>query len=94
MSGGEKIKKIKERLSERLDADLCADFYIEMRGKHSLSVMGCRGISKYGTEEIGLYLCCGELRIGGSGLICDSYTNNAVIISGNIISIELSERVK
>ena len=94
MSGGGKIRKISERLSEKLDVDVCADFYLEMRGKHNLSVMGCRGISKYSTEQIGLYLCCGEILVVGNGLTCDSYTNNAVIISGNISSFEILERSK
>ena len=94
MSGDGTIRKIKERLSEQLDTDLCADFYIEMRGKHSLSVMGCRGISKYSPEEIGLCLCCGELRVIGKCLTCDSYINNAVVISGSISSLEISERSK
>ena len=94
MAGGKRIKKISERLSEKLDVDLCADFYLEMRGKHNLCVMGCSGISKYGTDEIGLCLCCGELRVIGSDLMCDSYINNAVIISGNISSFEILERSK
>ena len=89
-----KIRKIKERLSEKLDVDVCGDFYLEMRGKRNLSVMGCCGISKYGTEEIGLYLCQGELRVMGNDLTCDSYVNNAVIISGNINSVELLETTK
>ena len=66
-------------------------FYLEMRGRKNLTVGGCIGILGYSDTEIRLAIYGGVLAVRGSGLLCDSYTNGAVAISGNIVGIELSE---
>ena len=73
------------------DIDLGADFYIEMRGRKSLAVYSCRGIAEYSPARIVLHLLSTRLCIIGSGLLCDSYTNGAVLVSGLITSIEFIE---
>ena len=68
-----------------------SDFYMEMRGRETLTVGGCRGIPSYCENEIRLTLCRGGLSVSGSELLCDSYTNGAVVVSGNITCIEFTE---
>ena len=72
-------------------SDTVSDFYMEMRGRKNLTVGGCRGISEYSGEKIRLILWHGDLSVKGNGLLCDSYTNGAVVISGNITCIEFTE---
>ena len=64
-------------------------FYLEMRGRKNLTVGGCLGISEYSDSEIRLAIYGGTVSVKGNGLLCDSYTNGAVAVSGNITGIEL-----
>jgi len=73
------------------DTDIGSDFTLEMRGVREMSVGGCRGFYEYGESVIGLVLRNGRLKICGEGLICDSYTNGAVLIHGRICGISISE---
>lgn len=73
------------------DLDLGADFYIEMRGKKSLAVYSCRGIAEYSPQRIVLRLFSSKLCITGSDLLCDSYTNGAVLVSGAVDSMAFTE---
>jgi sporulation protein YqfC len=68
-------------------SEVGSDFYLDMRGRSNLTVGGCRGVCGYSESEIRLNLYRGELSVKGVGLLCDSYTNGAVVISGDIISI-------
>ncbi len=72
------------------DVDAGAEFYAELRGDMSISVIGCRGIAEYGDSRIVLRYCSGLISVSGNGLICDSYVNGAVIISGEITSVEIA----
>ena len=72
-------------------SEIGSDFYMEMRGQRNLTVGGCRGISEYGENEIRLTLYRGVLSVRGSELLCDSYLNGAVAISGNIVCVEFLE---
>ncbi len=85
------MKKYKLKRISDTDLDIGADFYIELRGQKSLAVYGCRGIAEYTTERITLHLYGRILTVGGIGLLCDSYTNGAVLISGHVRSLEISE---
>lgn len=78
---------LKEKLLINEDIDLGADFYIEMRGAFSVSVRGCCGIAEYGTQRIVLKTRKNEIMLEGEDLICDSYTNGAVIISGRVRTV-------
>ena len=72
-------------------SETVTDFYMQMNGRKNLTVGGCRGISGYSKTEITLILTFGILTVFGNGLLCDSYMNGAVVISGNISGIEFSE---
>ncbi len=85
------MKKYKFKHRFETDIDLGADFYIEMRGQKSLALYGCRGIAEYSPKCIKLYLYKHILTVEGDALLCDSYTNGAVLISGRIIGIYISE---
>ncbi len=83
--------RLKRRFASDADLDLGADFYIELRGQKSLAVYGCRGIIEYSPERISLHLIGRILTVCGIGLLCDSYTNGAVIVSGQINKLEITE---
>ncbi len=85
------MKKYRFKHMLQADIDLGADFYIELRGEKSLAVYGCRGIAEYTPEHIALHLYGRLLTVEGVGLMCDSYTNGAVLISGQVVSLEISE---
>ncbi len=72
-------------------SEVGSSFYMEMRGKKNLTVGGCHGILGYSDTEIRLAIYSGAVSVRGSGLLCDSYTNGAVVVSGNIVCIELLE---
>ncbi len=85
------MKKYRFKRVSDADIDLGADFYIELRGQKSLAIYGCRGIAEYTPERITLHLYGRILTVGGVGLLCDSYTNGAVLISGHIVSFDIAE---
>ncbi len=72
-------------------SETASAFYIEMRGRKNLTVGGCHGILGYSDTEIRLAIYSGALSVRGNGLLCDSYTNGAVVVSGNILCIEFLE---
>lgn len=76
--------------SER-DIDTGAEFYAELRGRNSIAVRGCSGIAEYSTERICLRVNSGIMTVAGKVLVCDSYVNGAVIVSGVISSVAFGE---
>ncbi len=86
-----KSKKLRTIVGSGNDIDLGADFYIEMRGQNNLAVYSCRGIAEYSPKRIILHLHKAKLSINGVGLLCDSYTNGAVLVSGQVCSVEFTE---
>lgn len=83
--------KLTDALRQRPGVEICSAFQIEIRERAEVSVMGCVGISAYSTESVVLRLKRGGVRICGSKLLCDSYTNGAVIISGKLDSVSFLE---
>ncbi len=57
---------------------------IEMRGRNTLTVGGCRRILSYGEEEITLETKEGVLSVTGRGLTCISYFATDIGIEGEI----------
>ena len=57
---------------------------VDVRGRHSVSVHGCRRILFYGTEEIRLGMKDCVVRITGARLVCTSYLAGAVGVEGRI----------
>ncbi|MBR2354074.1 MAG: YabP/YqfC family sporulation protein [Clostridia bacterium] len=85
---------MKERLCRALD--LSPDIFpgetlVELRGRGSLSVSGCRGILDYTPELIRLSLKKGNLLIEGRRLSCASYLAGSVGIDGQIDSLRFEE---
>lgn len=57
---------------------------LELRGRHALTVHGCRKILSYAPEEIRLALKGCQLSVRGARLICSSYLAGAVGIDGRV----------
>ena len=57
---------------------------IELRGRKEAVISCCRGIAGYSPTEIRLYFDGDILVINGENLLCDSYINGAVVVSGRI----------
>ena len=66
---------------------LTGDFRLEIRGRNTLFVHGCRRIIKYSTEEMILGTRDFRVRVGGERLICSSYHIGTVSIEGYINSV-------
>ncbi len=67
---------------------------LELRGRSSLAVDGCRGIIEYSPTKIKLRLKETKLSVGGASLTCDSYTHGEVLISGKINIMEFDDTEK
>lgn len=74
---------VKKVVSLPSDA-LFGEVRIEMRGKRTLMVTGCRKILKYSTEEIVLHLKGFCLCVCGEGLQCTAYHYGSVSVEGEI----------
>ena len=68
--------------------------HLELRGRCSLAVGGCRGIVAYSPTEIVLRLKKGFLRVNGADLCCDSYMRGEVIVSGRVDTIGFEDRAE
>ena len=68
--------------------------HLELRGRGSLAVGGCKGILEYSPICVRLRLRAAILCIRGLHLVCDSYTSGELHVSGRINSIEFEDRVK
>ncbi len=83
-----------ERLAVRLD--IPADVFdggirLDMRGRHTLTVHGCRRILDFTPCEIRLSLGNCVLTVCGRRLICTAYLAGAVGIEGCITAIRFDE---
>ena len=68
---------------------LMGDFRLEIRGRNSAIVCGCRKILKYEPQCIVLSAKGFDLTLVGERLICTAYHEGAVCIEGYITGIEL-----
>ena len=68
--------------------------HLELRGRNSLAVGGCRGIVTYSPKLIVLRLKEGALHVGGEGLSCDSYTRGEVLVSGRVNILEFEDKMQ
>ncbi len=79
-----------EYLAVRADADgdsIAGDVYIEMRGKNSLLVKGCKRILGYSPEAVELEIKKDKLRVKGKRLVCTSFHSGSVSVEGVIDSL-------
>ena len=68
---------------------LAGDIRIEIRGRNTLFMQGCRRILKYSPEEMILAAKGLAVRIRGRRLICSTYHDGTVTIDGSIIGVDL-----
>lgn len=64
---------------------------LELRGRHALTVCGCRRILSYDPAEICLRLKGCTLTVRGARLICSSYLAGAVGIDGRVDALCFSD---
>ena len=88
--GKERIEKIKRGVLGDGNIRIRADFALEMSENRQLLLSGCLGIAEYGDCSIGLHVYGGSVNVCGRMLLCDSYTNGAVVVSGYIDSVSFS----
>lgn len=86
-------RSISEWLSVRLDipADLSDGLRLDLRGRHTLTVHGCRRILDFTPCEIRLSLPETTLVVCGERLICTSYLAGAVGIEGLISGLRFED---
>jgi len=97
----EKQKKNKEKrtLAERLAIDvdmppelLSGGCFIEIRGRNSVVVRGCRRILTYSETKVSLRLKRETVEVTGKRLTCISYLAGAVSVAGYIDSVSFLRR--
>lgn len=90
-------KKTRERrglveylaLKTELPADaLTGDFRIEIRGRNTLFMQGCRRIIKYAPDEMIMAAKGFEVSIKGRRLICTTYHDGTVTVDGFINGVD------
>lgn len=91
-------KKTRERrgiveylaLKAELPSDLLSgDFRIEIRGRNTLFMQGCRRIIKYSPEEMIMAAKGFDVSIRGRRLICTTYHDGTVTVDGCIDGLDL-----
>ena len=75
-------------IKEDINTDIMTgDVYMELRGRNSLLVKGCRRILGYSPDSVVLDLKKDKLTVKGKRLICTSFYNRSVSVEGVIISV-------
>ena len=75
-------------IKEDINTDtVTGDVYMELRGRNSLLVKGCRRILGYSPELVVLDLKRDKLTVRGKRLVCTSFYNRSVSVEGVITSI-------
>ena len=69
---------------------LAGDIYLEMRGKNSLLVKGCRRILGYSPETVVLEVKNDKLTVRRKRLVCTSFHSGSVSVEGVILSLGFS----
>ena len=69
---------------------LTGEFRIELRGRNTLFMQGCRRILKYSPEEMKIAAKGFEISIKGRRLVCSAYYGGNITVDGFIEGIELS----
>jgi sporulation protein YqfC len=68
---------------------LAGEARIELRGRNTLFMQGCRRILKYSPEEMVMAAKGFAVIVKGERLVCSTYHDGAVSIDGMIASVEL-----
>lgn len=70
---------------------LCGNFHVELRGRNTLYMQGCRRILKYSPEEMVLAVKGLSVSVTGERLVCSAYHNGTVCIDGLIRSVNMTD---
>ena len=92
--GGGGGRRLPEWLAVRLDipADLLTDgLRLDMRGRHTLTIHGCRRILDFTPCEVRLAVKDATLTVSGRRLVCTAYLAGAVGIEGCICGINFCD---
>ena len=86
-------RTLPEWLAVKLDipADLSDGLRLDMRGRHTLTVHGCRKILNFTPGEVRLALKDATVTVSGCRLICTAYLAGAVGIEGYICGISFCD---
>ena len=87
-------RTLREWLAVKLDvpADVTGDgLRLDMRGRHTLTVHGCRKLLSFSPCEVTLALKDSTLTVSGRRLICTAYLAGAVGIEGYICGISFCD---
>ena len=87
-------RSLPEWLAVRLDvpADVAEEgLRLDMRGRHTLLVHGCRRILDFTPREVRLAVKDSVLTVSGCRLICTSYLAGAVGIEGYVCGISFCD---
>ena len=82
--------RLQNKISLPSDA-LMGEVRIEMRGRNTLFVCGCRRIIKYSPKEIIFAVNGYSIAVGGEGLVCTTYHYGSVTVEGKIDSIAFED---
>lgn len=69
---------------------LGSDLRIELRGRHTLFMQGCRRILKYSPNEMIMSARGFDVVIEGERLICSTYHSGTVTVEGNVLSVRFA----
>lgn len=99
MSEKQKKKREKRTFTERLAIDLdmppellSGGCFIEIRGRNSVVVRGCKRILAYSETKVALKLKRETVEVTGKRLTCISYLAGAVSVEGYIDSVSFLRR--
>ena len=67
---------------------LTGDFRLEIRGRNSVIVCGCRRIQKYTPTEMVLSAKDFDVSVVGERLICTAYHEGAICIEGYVTDVK------
>ena len=94
MSGKQKNNKERRTLAEHLAVDcdippelLAGGCFIEIRGRNSVVVRGCKRILTYSETKVALKMRRETVEVTGKRLTCISYLAGAVSVEGFIDSV-------
>jgi sporulation protein YqfC len=87
----------REGIIERIVGDydvppelLCGGCFAEIRGRHQITVRGCRRVVRYSPEAVVLKMKRDTVVIAGKRLRCLTYFSGAVTVEGIIDSFSFS----
>ena len=70
---------------------LGSDFRVELRGRNTLFMQGCKRILKYSPNEMIMSARGFAVIIEGERLVCSTYHGGTVTVEGNILAVRFDQ---